>query len=112
MANFTFTSHKSEVDSKVNDAIDKLLNEWGIVAQDFATANCPVDTGRLRASITYETDVSEGETVVGTNVEYAPVVEANDDVTHKVGKAHFMRDAITENTSTYQNIAEKHLKSI
>lgn len=112
MANFTFTSHKSEVDSKVNDAIDKVLNEWGIVAQDFATANCPYDTGRLRASITYETDVSEGTTVVGTNVEYAPVVEANDNATHKVGKAHFMRDAITENTGTYQNIAEKHLKSI
>lgn len=112
MANFTFTSHKAEIESKLNEAIGRLLNEWGIVAQDFATANCPYDTGRLRASITYETDVSEGATVVGTNVKYAPIVEANDNATHKVGKAHFMRDAITENTGSYQNIAEKHLKSL
>lgn len=112
MADFTFTSHKSEVDSKVNEAIGGLLNAWGILAQDFATINCPVDTGRLRASITYETDVSEGTTIVGTNVEYAPIVETNDNARHKTGKSHFMRDAITENTSTYQNLAEKSLKSI
>ena len=89
-----------------------MLNEWGIVAQDFATINCPVDTGRLRASITYETDVSEGTTIVGTNVEYAPIVEANDNAIHKTGSAHFMRDSVANNTSTYQSIAEKGLKSL
>jgi phage gpG-like protein len=34
-----------------------------------------VDTGRLRASITYEVDEAEQAVYVGTNVSYAPKVE-------------------------------------
>jgi len=40
--------------------------------------NAPVDTGRLRSSITYEMIELPGQlpkAVVGTNVEYAPFVE-------------------------------------
>lgn len=44
-----------------------------------AKQRCPVDTGRLRSSITSRVEISLGKElivgVVGSNVEYAPYVE-------------------------------------
>jgi hypothetical protein len=54
--------------------------EWlvakGALAATFAKAHCPVDTGRLRSSITHELRSQGGVPVVviGTNVEYARFV--------------------------------------
>lgn len=107
-----FISHRKEVDAKVDSAIAKMLIEWGIVAQGFATADTPVDTGRLRGSITYETDVESATTVIGTNVEYAPIVETNDKAKHPVGKAHFMRDAVATKVNVYEGIADSYLKRL
>jgi phage gpG-like protein len=113
MSKIEFKSHRNEVDKKVDNVIQQVLTEWGIVAQGYATADCPYDTGRLRASITYETDVASETTVIGTNVEYAPYVETKDKMKHpRGGKAHFMRDAVANHTSQYQNIASKYLNSI
>lgn len=71
-----------------SDALAELLEgPDGPVARDVARRTirvesaairgCPVDTGRLRSSITHEVDRdSEGLVgTVGTNVEYAPYVE-------------------------------------
>ena len=112
MSNFNFISHRAEIESRLNNSIGRMLNEWGIVAQNFTEINCPVDTGRLRASIVYETDLSTITTVVGTNVEYAPIVETNDKAKHPVGKAHFMRDAVANKKDVYFGIAGNYLKSI
>lgn len=107
-----FISHRKEVDAKVDSAIARMLEEWGMVAQGFATADTPVDTGRLRGSITYETDVESATTVIGTNVEYAPIVETNDKARHPVGKAHFMRDAIARHKDLYQAMAMEYLNNL
>lgn len=40
-----------------------------------AKERCPVDTGRLRSSITHQVDADGLSAVVGTNVDYAPHVE-------------------------------------
>lgn len=45
----------------------------GILVESAAKGFAPVDTGRLRASITHDAD--ETGAVIGTNVEYAPYVE-------------------------------------
>ena len=45
----------------------------GEVVRADAVDNCPVDTGRLRDSIT--STVEGDSAVIGTNVEYAPYVE-------------------------------------
>ena len=49
------------------------LNKACLIVENTAKQNCPVDTGELRASITYNIQGKTGE--VGTNVEYAPYVE-------------------------------------
>lgn len=108
-----FISHRKEVDAKVEGAIARMLEEWGMVAQGFATAQCPYDTGRLRASITYETDVENATTIIGTNVEYAPTVETNDKAKHpRGGKAHFMRDAVARHKDLYQAMAMEYLNNL
>lgn len=45
----------------------------GEVVRADAVDNCPVDTGRLKDSIT--SAVEDDSAVIGTNVEYAPYVE-------------------------------------
>lgn len=109
MAKFKFTSHKSEIDKKVDANIQALLMAWGITAMNFASGNAPVDTGNLASSIDFDIDPSEGVTIVGTNVEYATYVETNDNAHHEVGKAHFMRDSVANHTDLYQQMAKTYL---
>lgn len=45
----------------------------GVAVSNEAKKLCAVDSGRLRSSITWDSD--ETGAVVGTNVEYAPFVE-------------------------------------
>ena len=48
---------------------------------------------------------------VGSNVEYAPAVEFRD-ISHKVGKAHFLRDAAQGHIDELRDVAQKTLKTI
>lgn len=48
---------------------------------------------------------------VGSNVEYAPAVEFKD-MAHKVGKAHFLRDAGQNHIDELRDVAQKTLKTI
>lgn len=59
-----------------------------------AKQNCPVDTGRLRDSITWELGGSGAllEGRVGSNVEYAPYVELG---TRHMAPRAFLRNAIS-----------------
>jgi phage gpG-like protein len=58
-----------------NFIIFNLLNKIGFVVEDKAKQLCPVDTGRLRASIQHKILPEELAVVIGTNVPYAPYVE-------------------------------------
>ena len=108
MALFEFKSHKAEVEKATDLAIAQMLEAWGMTAQGFASANCPVDTGNLSQSIDYDHD--EDTMYVGTNVEYAPYVEFNDKAHHEVGKAHYLRDSIATHMDVYREIAQTYLK--
>ena len=70
--------------SDVNNKLEKMaanltmglhnaLAQAGEIVRADAVANCPVDTGRLKGSITNNVDGNSA--VVGTNVSYAPFVE-------------------------------------
>lgn len=77
------------------------LEVLGNTAEGYAKEDCPVDTGRLRNSISYKP--KEKTVYIGTNVEYAPIQEFKD-LNHSVGKAHFLRDAVGQHNNEYQNI--------
>lgn len=67
------TSHRIEVIEAKDESIARALETIGLVAERYAKEKAPVDTGRLRNSISHQVD---DETVyVGTNVEYAPYLE-------------------------------------
>lgn len=67
------TSHRDEAIEGKNKAVEKALEKIGLVAERYAKEKCVVDTGRLRNSISHQTD--EDTVYIGTNVEYAPYVE-------------------------------------
>lgn len=69
----TLKSNRAEVEGELRASVRKKLSATGITVQNRARQRCPVDTGRLRNSITH--DASDTGVVIGTNVKYAPFVE-------------------------------------
>lgn len=66
-------SNRRAAESEITRLL-KMKNEAaGIAVEGVAKKLCAVDSGRLRASITHDSD--ETGAVVGTNVEYAPHIE-------------------------------------
>lgn len=89
-------------------AIGKALTEIGLTAEGYAKKACPVDTGRLRDSITYVTDAAAKEVYIGTNVEYAQYVEFG---TRGHEGTKFLTKAATEHGEQYGNIMKRNLSS-
>lgn len=66
----------AELFSSPSGEIAKDLQRRALQVDRAAKRLCPVDTGRLRSSITNELGNDGGlVAVIGTNVEYAPYVE-------------------------------------
>ena len=99
----TFTSHAPEVLKGAEGAKARALEMIGGVAESYAKAACPVDTGRLRNSITHAR-LDESTEVIGTNVEYAPYVELG---THKMAAKPYLRPAAENHAAEYKAIAEQ-----
>lgn len=101
----TFTSYKKDVLSAEASARAKALEIIGGKAESYAKKLCPVDTGRLRNSITHQ-QYDESTEVVGTNVDYAPYVELGH---HTKGGGHvaakpFLRPAAENHSAEYKRI--------
>lgn len=88
-----------EVLAQIDSLLEQKLKEACVLVQDTAKQNCPVDTGRLQGSITYQVEGKEG--VVGTNVEYAPYVEAG---TYKMAGKHYLQNAGDSNRQRIINL--------
>lgn len=106
---------KVDVDDNTKEMIKKLGSEMatimraaGTKAEGYAKEQCPVDTGRLRNSITHQED--GGTMVVGSNVEYAASVEFSEKP-HRNGKSHFLRDSIQDHLDEYKEIIENGVKA-
>ena len=108
----------------LKDAIDDICDSIGNRAEGHAKDDCPVDTGRLRASITYATKkhsgfsksytdkdgnkfsnsigkvTEDGAIYIGSNVEYA---EENE-LYNPNGKSHFLRNAATQHSAEYKAV--------
>lgn len=97
----------NEVVGALGAAITRGLEAIGIEAESDAARICPVDTGRLRNSITHAVDDGEPAAIIGTNVEYASYVH-NGTRTRKAQP--FLTDAVTQNADKYRRILESSLK--
>ena len=112
MTGFSFEVKNSNVKKildSVKDEIPVILEKCGLVAEGYAKRLCPVDTGRLRNSITYEVSDAESTMYLGTNVEYAPYVEMG---TSRTRAQPFIKPALADNVDTYRNIIEDHLSRV
>lgn len=86
----------------IDQAKARALEKIGLVAEGYAKKLCPVDTGRLRNSITHSVDVGFGAVYIGTNVEYAQYVEDRQPYLHPAARDH---------AATYRAILESEMKS-
>lgn len=98
--------NRREVAEAIDKAVAAALEEMGLACEGYAKLACPVDTGRLRSSITHMTRPSDGAVYVGTNVEYGPCVE--------LGTAHmdarpFLKPAAADHADAYRAILRRHM---
>lgn len=95
-----------EVTEGIESAIAVALEKIGLLAENYAAKKCPVDTGNLRGSITYEVDTADNAVYIGTNVEYAPYVELG---TSRQKAQPFLRPAASEHGARYRQVLKNAL---
>lgn len=110
MANFSVeikVNNKELIQKALTEQIETALTSIGMACETFAKRDCPVDTGRLRNSITFEVRAGEKAVHVGTNVEYGKYVELG---TSRMKAQPFLGPAATQHTADYKALAEQALK--
>ena len=106
MADIKFTSNVNDILSALEKGKRNALTAIGETAETYAKKATPVDTGRLRNSISHTVD---GEAAyIGTNVEYAPYVELG---TSRAKAHHMLQKATTEHSAEYKRLAEDAIQS-
>ena len=105
---YKVTSNLRELMADFPGGLEKGLTAIGLAAETNAKKLCPVDTGRLRNSITNAVKVDEKAVYIGTNVEYAPYVELG---TSRMRARPYLRPAITDYTDEYRALMEDALKN-
>lgn len=97
-----FKDNSKQVLSMFDKATDKALKAIGMTAEGYAKKDTPVDTGRLRNSISHaETNKA---TYIGSNVEYAPFIELG---ARGRKPYHMIKRAATEHTDEYKQLAKQ-----
>ena len=98
--------------ARIIEALDtataRALEAIGIEAEGDAARLTPVDTGRLRNSITHTIDGGDKTAIIGTNVEYASYVHNG---TSRQKAQPFLIDAVNQNMGKYRQIMEAGLKN-
>ncbi len=126
------TNNSDEILSRMDSAIEVALEKIGLVAEGYAKRLCPVDTGRLRNSITHATASYPGigtyqdkygnefndatvdgtpeknAVYIGTNVEYAPYVELG---TTRTNAQPYLKPAVVNHAAKYKNIFKDSMEN-
>lgn len=103
---YSYKDNTDEVLKGLSDAVERALTRIGLEAEGYAKKECPVDTGNLRNSITYEVVQSEKAVYIGTNVEYAAYVELG---TVRTKAKPYLKPAATEHSTVYKRIMEEEM---
>lgn len=97
-----------QIGAAMDNAIAKALTMIGLKAEGNAKAICPVDTGRLRNSITNAIDTEANAVYIGTNVEYGPYVELG---TSRRNPHPYLKPAAADHADEYRAILKGCLES-
>lgn len=103
---YTYKDNTDDVLSALERAKKRGLEAIGLTAEGYAKEDTPVDTGRLRNSISHATD--DEAAYIGTNVEYAPYVELG--ARGRKG-VHMLQRAASEHTDEYKQLMEDSMKN-
>lgn len=84
----------------IDDGIAKALDACGALVEGYAKQVCPVDTGRLRNSITHRLK-GDDTVLVGSNVEYAQAVELG---SSRSKAQPYLRPAVEDHTEEIRKL--------
>ena len=90
-------------------SLRRALEEVGLVAEGYAKRLCPVDTGRLKNSITHVTGFGAKAVYIGTNVKYARYVEMG--TSRRPKGQPYLRPAAQNHVGQYRAIIENELRN-
>jgi len=119
------TYHKTAVDSAIDAAFKRALEECGKKAEQYAKDKIHNVSGELSKSITHKQEGKDTE-VIGTNVSYAPYVEFGHRqqpgrfvpaIKKRLVKDHapaypYLKPALEDHIPEYKKIVEDELKKI
>jgi len=100
--------NRDKFKSELEKAIHTALDEIGAKAESYAKSVVPVDTGRLRDSITHKVNDADSSVEVGSDVHYASYVELG---TSRMRAQPYLRPSIERHSSEYKSILEQRLSN-
>lgn len=101
-----FHDNSKEVLASMLKAKQNALEAIGMTAEGYAKKETPVDTGRLRNSMSHAVDGDSA--VIGSNTEYAIFVEEG---TSKQSAHHMLRKAATGHSEEYKALAKQSFEN-
>lgn len=104
----TINSHVDELTEEMQTKINSWLEAIGQDAASTAANQAPVDTGRLKNSISHAVVEDEKTVYIGTNVEYAPFQELG--TSRGIPGKHFLQFGATAHASEYKAMLENILR--
>ena len=107
MITYSFKDYSDQVLREFENKVNRGLKAIGHKAEGYAKKDCPVDTGRLRNSISNK--VQDKDVYIGTNVEYAPYQEYG--TSRGIEAKHFLKNAAANHAEEYKNILETSLQA-
>lgn len=130
--NIDFKDNSQAVLKAMQQAVEKALEECGLVAEGYAKKLAPVDTGNLRNSISHKVDPEEPAVYIGTNSSYAAYQEFGTGIYTEGGRdtpwvyqdekgnwhwtrgnkaQSFLKPAVADHARQYRQIIEQELKN-
>lgn len=127
-----FKDNSGAILSAFHSAVEKALEECGLVAEGYAKKLAPVDTGNLRNSISHKVDLEEPAVYVGSNSLYAAYQEFGTGIYTDGGRdtpwvyqdakgnwhwtrgnkaQPFLKPAVADHAKQYRQIIEQELKN-
>lgn len=104
----SLTDHSEEVIAAMKDQVKDWLDLIGEDAASTAADKAPVDTGRLKNSISHAVVEDEKAVYIGTNVEYAPYQEFG--TSRGIVGKHFIQFGATAHSAEYKELLERILE--